>query len=515
MSVAAATEMGTAGVSPWRRYLAAWGVVVAAILLLFHRDVLHLLHLWWNTSTFGHCMLIPPIIGWLVWQRRDQLAEIEPSPWLPGIGLILLGALGWALGELAGVSLVRHAALVFILQTSVLTIFGLTVARAIAFPLVYALFMVPVGEQLMPYLQILTAHFSVWLLEAFGVPAYLDGVFISIPNGDFEIAEACSGVRFLIAMIAFSVLVANVCYKRWSRRILFVTGAIATSVLANGLRAWGIIYLASRSTPDVARGIDHVVYGWFFFAVVMGLVLAVGWPFFDRPVDDPFIDARRLQPVRPAAKPRKAVVSAAVAAILIAASGPAYAAWASAHGGGMRTASLQLPAPPGWQAAQFTAVEWTPTYLGASATAMRSYRDASGHIVELYVAVYDRQTEKHELIGYGQGLIPPTEGEGGWAWAESGKAPAKGLYAQINRGPAVRDVWQWYRVNGKLTGNPYTAKIEGLKAKLLGGDPQAATVIVSAERTDDVTSTVPVMARFLAAAGSVDSIIDRSIVRAP
>ncbi len=515
MSIAAAVETGVQAVSPWRRYLIAWGQVVVAILLLFHRDVLHLLHLWWNTSTFGHCMLIPPIIGWLVWQRRDQLADMEPSPWLPGVGLMLLGSLGWALGELAGVSLVRHAALVFVLQASVLTVFGLTIARAILFPLIYALFMVPVGEQLVPYLQTLTAHFSVWLLEAFGVPAYLDGVFISIPNGDFEIAEACSGVRFLIAMIAFSVLVANVCYKRWSRRILFVAGAIATSVLANGLRAWGIIYLASRSTPDVARGIDHVVYGWFFFALVMGLVLAAGWPFFDRPVDDPFINARNLQPVRPAAAARRTIAVTGLVAIVVAASGPAYAAWASTHGGGAQTASLALAAPAGWQSAPFAAVKWAPTYKGASATAMRSFRDASGQAVELYVAVYDRQTEKHELIGYGQGLIPPGEGEGGWAWAGGGKAPANGLYAQVNRGPAVRDVWQWYRVNGKLTGNPYTAKVEGLKAKLLGGDPQAATVIISAQRADGVTSMVPVMARFLSAAGPVDRIIDRSIVRQP
>ena len=497
----------------WRRYLAAWAVLAISILLLFRHDVLHLFHLWWNTSTFGHCLLIPPILGWLIWQRRDGLAEIEPSPWLPGAGLMVLGSAGWMLGELAGVALVRHAALVFILQASVLTVFGLTVARALTFPLVYALFMVPIGEQLVPYLQIFTAHFSVWLLELFGVPAFLDGVFISIPNGDFEVAEACSGVRFLIAMIAFSVLVANVCYKRWTRRILFVVSAIVTSIISNGLRAWGIIYLASLSTPDVARGIDHVVYGWFFFAIVMGLVLAAGWPFFDRPIDDPFIDPRALQPVRPAPRSLRTLVTATLGAAALVGTGPAYAAWAMHNDTGSPTASLAPQTPPGWRETIFGGLAWVPNYEGASATTMRSYVDASGQTVEMYIAVYDHQSEKHEMIGFGQGLIPPSSEEGGWAWAGSGTAPHAGLSAQLNRGLAVRDTWQWYRVNGKLVGSPYAAKIEGLKAKLFGGDPQAATLVISAERVDSMTSAAPAMARFAHAIGPIGSVIDKSIVR--
>lgn len=502
------------GQAHWREFLIAWAALAIGILLLFHRDVLHLFALWWNTSTFGHCLLIPPIIGWLIWQRRDGLAEIAPSPWLPGAGLMLIAAAGWMLGELAGVALVRHAALIFLLQASVATVFGLTVVRAILFPLAYALFMIPVGEQLVPYLQIYTAHFSVWLLEAFGVPAYLDGVFISIPNGDFEVAEACSGVRFLIAMVAFSTLVANVCYKRWSRRILFVGGAIAASIFSNGLRAWGIMYLASRSTPDVARGIDHVVYGWFFFAIVMGLVLAAGWRFFDRPIDDPFIDPRQLQPVGPAPISVRALGVATAVAAMMAAAGPVYAAWTMSRGSDAATAALSPPIPSGWAKSETNSLAWAPNYVGANATVLQSYTDASGRTVELFIAVYDQQSEKHEVIGFGQGLIPPEPAEGGWAWAGSGTAPAGGISIQLNRGPVIREAWQWYRVNGKLLGNPYAAKMEGLKAKLFGGDPQAATVVISAERTDPMTSAEPDLARFAGAIGPIGAVIDASIVKA-
>lgn len=509
-------EMTSSHQSAWGRYGIAWALLVVAILGLFYRDTAHLAWTWWNNSTFGHCLLIPPIIAWLVWQRRDELGQMAPQPWLPGVGLILGAGLLWLLGEFAGVALVRHAALVFMLQASVPTLFGLAVTRALTFPIFFALFMVPVGEQLVPYLQTITAKFCIELLELFGVPAYIDGVFISIPNGDFEVAEACSGVRFLIAMVAFGALVANVCFKSWTRRAAFMAASVLVPIIANGFRAWGTIYIAHLSTPEFARGVDHVVYGWFFFAFVMALTLAVGWRFFDRPVDDPFIDAAKLQArgARPAATPT--LIRALAVSVVLAATAPAYAAFTAARGPAAPTAGLSLPTPAGWSRQPFGAVDWEPRYAGASATAMSTFVDADGQPVELYIAVFDRQSEDAELVGYQQGVLPlaPEDGNG-WAWAGNRAPPPGGRAAQINYGGVVRDVWQYYWVNDKLVASPVAVKIEGLKARLLGGNPQAATVVISAERRDAQVSAEPSLERFAAAVGPIDSLIGAAIVRAP
>ncbi len=502
--------------SPWWRYGAAWAALVAAILLLFHRTALHLFSIWWDNSTFGHCLLIPAILAWLVWQRREGLARLAPRPWLPGVALMLASGLLWLLGEFAGVALVRHAALVFMLQATVPTLFGLAVTRALTFPLFFALFMIPTGEQLVPYLQTITAKFCIHLLDLFGVPAYIDGVFISIPTGNFEVAEACSGVRFLIAMVAFGTLVANVCFKSWPRRIAFIAASILIPIVANGIRAWSTIYISYLTTNEFAGSVDHIIYGWFFFAIVMVLTIAVGWRFFDRPVDDPFIYPERLQ--SPAARPAPVatLVSAALIATAAAAAAPAYAAVAASRGPDRPTAGLSLPTPTGWTRTVSTGMPWQPHYAGATATALATFVDSNGQPVDLYIAVFDRQADGAELIGYQQGIVPPTEvDEDGWAWAGNRPPPPGGSAAQINFGPAVRDVWQYYWVNGKLVGSPYAAKIEGLKARLLGGPPQAATVVISAERRDPMVPAVPALERFARSLGPVDHLIGQSIVTGP
>lgn len=502
--------------SAWRRYGIAWALLVLVILALLYRDTAHLASIWWDNSTFGHCLLIPPIIGWLVWQRHEGLAKMAPQPWLPGVFLILGSGLLWLAGEFAGLAVVRHAALIFMLQATVPTLFGLAVTRALTFPIFFALFMIPIGEQLVPYLQTITAKFCIELLELFGVPAYIDGVFISIPNGDFEVAEACSGVRFLIAMVAFGALVANVCFKSWARRIAFIAASIIVPIVANGLRAWGTIYIAHLSTPEFARGVDHVIYGWFFFAFVMALTLGIGWRFFDRPVDDPFIDPAALQPAAARPSPTPLLAKAVLLALLFAAVAPAYAAFTASRLPSVATAGLSLPTPDGWTRQSFAGRPWQPRYQGATATAMTSYVDAEGQPVELYVAVFDRQSENAELVGYQQGILPIVEeDEQGWAWAGNRAAPPGGSAAQINFGRGARDVWQYYWVNDRLVGSAYAAKIEGLKARLFGGNPQAATVVISAERVDPQVSAEPALKRFVTAVGPFDRLIADAIVPAP
>ena len=104
------------------------------------------------------------------------------------------------------------------LQGAVVAILGPHVARGLLFPLAYLAFLVPFGEALEGPLQTVTVAITMPLLHLFGVPASVDGVLITIPNGYFEVAEACSGAKFVIAMIAYGTLVANVCYVSWGRR---------------------------------------------------------------------------------------------------------------------------------------------------------------------------------------------------------------------------------------------------------------------------------------------------------
>src|SRR5690606_8601613 len=122
-------------------------------------------------------------------------------------------------------------------QLAVLGLLGPRVAAAVLFPLAYMLFLVPFGDELIPALQMVTAKLAVALTHASGIPAQVDGIFIDTPVGLFRVAEACSGVKFLVAMIALGTLVAHLCFASSRRRAVFMAAAIMVPVLANGVRA--------------------------------------------------------------------------------------------------------------------------------------------------------------------------------------------------------------------------------------------------------------------------------------
>lgn len=232
------------GWSLWQRHLAALGALAAAILLLFARDAADMAGIWWHSSTFTHCLLMVPMIGWLVQQRWPQLRTLAPAWWWPGTVWLAGGGFVWLMGEAAGVGLFRQLGLVLMLQGAVGAVLGENLVRALLFPLGYALLLVPFGEELVPLLQTLTARISVVLLHLSGLDAAIEGVFITTRAGFFEVAEACSGVNFLIAMLAYSVFAADLCFKSWTRRIVFVAAALATTVAANALRAYGTMVAA-------------------------------------------------------------------------------------------------------------------------------------------------------------------------------------------------------------------------------------------------------------------------------
>ena len=485
----------------WRAPLALLAASFAAILLLFSGDAAGMARIWWTSSTFSHCLLIPPILGWLVWQRRHELAELAPRAWWPGLAIVGIGAFGWLLGEAAGVSLARHFGLVLMLQGTTVAILGHAVARGLLFPILYAFFLVPFGEELVPALQSVTAELSMVLLGLFGVPAHIEGVFITTATGYFEVAEACSGVKFLIAMVALGALAAHLCFRSWTRRAAFMAACVVVPILANGVRAFGTILIAEHSGISFAESFDHVFYGWIFFALVIALVLGLSWRFFDRAADEPVFDPRVLQPEAGPDAPRRTSVVAAVAIALAA----TPLLWSAAIAGDGHAPELRLPEVAGWEAGDApTAYPWHARYAGADRLVEGRYRDARGRTVDLAIAWYARQREGRELVGFGQGGLDP---ESEWSWSSDLAPPPQGrAYRIVAPGPVTRDVVQFHLVGDLVTGSDTRAKLETLRVRLLGGEHRAVGVIVSAEG-EDARAAID---DFLADAGPVARLVDRA-----
>lgn len=486
----------------WQRHLGALALLSLAILAIFGRDAADMAGIWWHSSTFTHCLLMVPMIGWLVLQRIDLLRPLTPVFWWPALVWMAGAGLVWLVGEAAGVGLFRQLGLVLMLQGAVGVALGEKLVRGLLFPLGYALLLVPFGEELVPLLQTFTAHISVILLHLSGISAEMEGVFITTPAGFFEVAEECSGVNFLIAMLAYAVFAAHLCFKSWTRRLVFVVAALATTILANALRAYGTMVAAEIWGIEAAGGIDHIFYGWIFFGLVIAIVMLVAWRWFDRPANDIAVDVSGLDSPSRFVGPAKAVLAAALAIPLI------FAGWAWLVGGRSAPlpATMAVEAPRGWSETRGEGMAWTPRFDGADQRLLRHFTDAKGRRVTVAIGGYERQAEGREVVAFGQGAVDP---DSQWAW--SAALPAvQGARTErlLHSGPVLRDAATWYVVDGAVTGDPRRAKIAGLKARLLGGDPRALSLIVSSEERQGGCDAIE---DFVSASGGAKAMADRAL----
>ncbi len=486
----------------WTTHLVALSAAIVIVLALFSRDAIDMASQWWNASTYGHCLFILPLVAWLIWQRRFEVAAIEPRAWAPGLIVLAAAAFGWLIGEAAGVALIRHAALVAMIQAAVLAILGPAVFRGLLFPVFFLVFLIPFGDEFVPAMQTLTARMTMAMLNIANVPANIDGVFITIPNGWFEVAEACAGVKFLVAMIAYGALVANVCFHRWNRRILFMILCIVVPILANGVRAFATIFAAHLTSVKAATGFDHIVYGWFFFAFVMAAVMALSWRFFDRKISDPWLGERFS-----AVGKRRSPYAVALAAIGLALMPGLWDSVVMARGRQRLPHAIVLPVVSGWTVVpNNVGLPWAPRFDGADHALLGRYRNTIGQEVDVGIALYGWQAERRKIVGFAQGAIDPT---GPWAWAADIAAPPEGK-AQLMRAPGklMREAVTFYVLGSGATGDVLTVKLRTLRARLTGGDQSAAVVIVSAQGGHAHAA----IERFLRDFGSVDARTTRLLI---
>lgn len=251
-------------------------------------------HQWWNIDTYSHILLILPILAWLVWIRRDEVARVEARGWWPGFLWCLLGLAICFVGRSADINLIAQLGVIVAFQGATFGILGLRVGLILAFPLAYMFFLVPFGDEIIPPLQYVTAEMATALTRFSGVETVADGIHIDTPAGLFIVAEECSGVKFLVAMVALGVLVAYSCFASWKRRILFLLACVIVPIVANGIRAWATIFIAQYVGAEAAGSFDHIVYGWFFFGIVIALVLGVAWRWFEREPEEAGWNAQQV-----------------------------------------------------------------------------------------------------------------------------------------------------------------------------------------------------------------------------
>lgn len=453
-------------------------LAMAAIVLLYHATFWGMLEVWSRSQTFAHGFLIVPISLWLAWRQRARLAALPPRPSMAGVLLLFVLGVVWLLADLAYVQVAEQYAATAMLPASVLAILGWPALRLLAFPLSYLFLAVPFGEVFLPPLIDFTASFTVGALHLSGVPVFRDGNYFSLPSGNWSVVEACSGLRYVIASLALGALFAHLHFRSTRRRLAVMACALLVPILANGVRAWLIVMLGHYSDMRLAVGVDHLVYGWLFFGLVMLLLLLLASRWRERM---PALTLATNQAMPPPRSAPRAAVKAAVACIVIAAAWPALA-WRSedAPPAQRQTTLLAVPAPPGWHLVPASAPDWSAALAGAPLRLHATYRQGSSE-VNLQLAWYAHQARNAELLTH---QVTPF----GARWLPLGqqtrrlRLPGRTLQVRetvLAHGGERVLVWRSYQQGGVLTARPALVKLLLARGKLLGARQDGADIMVS------------------------------------
>lgn len=473
----------------WPPTLLGVALLVIATLWLYRETAVRLVELWGQSETFAHGYIVPFIVLWLLWRQRKALAAFSPvfAP-APSALFALAGvAIVWLAGDLAEVNPLRQFALIAFIVLTVPALAGWQAARAVLFPLGFLFFAVPFGEFLLPWLMERTADFTVFALRLSGIPVYRDGLQFVIPSGTWSVVEACSGVRYLIASLMVGALYAYLNYRSTRRRVLFMLVALVVPIIANWLRAYMIVMIGHLSNNKLAVGVDHLIYGWLFFGVVVGLMFLIGARWSEAPVDAVPVVPAQDHPIRPGGGRGLWAMSAAVLALLVL---PWLVLQALDTGKDHGTPQLAAPAIAGdGVVGDGVLPAWTPAFANPSATVERRYR-LRGQPVGFFIGYYRGQDPERKLVSSNNALV--RAGDPFWVVADSGsRSVDMGKHdlvvgtARLRRPLSSSDtttlaVRQIYWVNGRLEASDVRAKAWGAWYRLLGRGDDAAVVIVYA-----------------------------------
>jgi exosortase len=303
---------------PAAKHLPRILAITAALAFTYATVLAKLSHDWWTDENYSHGLLIPVIIGFILWSQRERLARNARRPatvWgLAAVSCALLAL--WA-GTAGAELYMQRTSLVLILAGTILYFWGFKLLRLLVVPLFLLLLAIPIPaiifNKIAFPLQLFASRCAVSAMTLFDIPVLRQGNVIELmPLGaretkKLEVVEACSGIRSLMTLVTLAVVFAYFTHPRgdsgsddkprgpsdtgsraariasslksfgfW-RSAIIVLSAVPIAIFTNALRVSGTGILARYYGTQVADGFFHTFSGWVIYVVASLMLFAVGW----------------------------------------------------------------------------------------------------------------------------------------------------------------------------------------------------------------------------------------------
>ena len=258
----------------WRTI--AW---VAVLLGICYAPVLvALVRQWVEDADMGHAFAVPIFAGYIAWKKRDQIANLAPSPNWWGLVVMLWAGFQLYIATLGAELFLARTSFVISIIGAVLLLGGTKYLRIFGFALFLLFFMIPIPAviytQITFPLQLFASKVAENAIDLLQIPVIREGNVLTLPQQTLNVVEACSGIRSLLTLTFLSLIYGYFCEKRvWVRVVLFFS-TIPIAILANAGRVTftGVV---SQFNPELAEGWFHEAQGWVIFMIGLAILVAL------------------------------------------------------------------------------------------------------------------------------------------------------------------------------------------------------------------------------------------------
>jgi exosortase A len=254
-------------------------LIMSGLTFLYGPVILSLADDWIHLPDFSHGFLIPFVSLYVVYEERKEWSPLIRTGHWSGVVWIIGGLLFLFLGNLATEFFIMRFSLLIVVGGIILFLLGTPLLKKLSFPLGYLIFMIPIPsiflDRITFPLQLFASKVAAASLDLMGIPALREGNVIQLANTNLEVAEACSGIRSLIALMALAVAFAYFSQRSTFKRVLLVLSTVPIAVIANALRVSGTGILAHYYGDSMAQGFFHSFSGWLLFVIAFICLIGV------------------------------------------------------------------------------------------------------------------------------------------------------------------------------------------------------------------------------------------------